>query len=186
MERTNPNLKSYFAKIFVGLCALGTVLGIWAQATWEPLATKNVDLKKRIAEIVRESNERGKENIDGISISTKMPMNPKFIDEVKRYGEAAVPFLVGYLESDDQEERIAAVNFLGHIGGPSVIEPLRDVIDGESPSTTKIIALRWLGSIDDQRAKDIVLEISETATSDVLREEANSLRLGFEKTEKPR
>src|SRR5690606_33992171 len=129
-------------------------------------------LKKRIADIVRVSKERGKGNVNGISVYTKMPTDSKLVEEVRSYGEKAVPILADYLESKNQQERLIAVNFLGNIGGAGVVSALAKVINGDSPSTTRIVALRWLGSIDDPKARAIVFEVAETETTDALREEA--------------
>ena len=87
------------------------------------------------------------------------------VEEIKRYGDAAVPVLADYLRSGGELERSLAVEFLGLLGGSRIIEPLRIVIQSDTSPSIREKALRWLAQAPWDLAAPIITEAGD-ANSD--------------------
>ena len=174
----NRNRKNTFLIFFAAMSCLGTVLGVLAYSDWKPAASQD-DLRMRVSEIIRESLERGTGNINGVSVYTKLPIRSRLIEEIRAYGDKVVPILADHLNAENQQERLIAVNLLGEIGRATVVPYLGKVIRDESSAILRIVALRWISCIDDQSAREIIIEASEKAYDEKVREEALHLRERF-------
>src|SRR6266536_6608957 len=88
-------------------------------------------IRERIQKIMRQTIARGETRIvsDGRQMIAKtfVPPSQLDIDDVKDYGDEAVPILTEYLRQPSGFEKYHAMRLLGAIGGKSVVEPLRQV-----------------------------------------------------------
>jgi HEAT repeat protein len=100
--------------------------------------------RKRVSTLIRDINSRGHHEVDGLKIWTRSLPSDEELDEVRGYGEAAVPVLTDYLKSEDARERELAMRFLGQIGGSQIVEPLRMVLLSDTSPGVRQSALHWL------------------------------------------
>lgn len=120
--------------------------------------------RKKVSTLIRDINLRGHHEVDGLKFWTRSLPSDEELDEVRGYGEAAVPVLTDYLKSEDAHERELAMRFLGQLGGSQIVEPLRMVLLTDTSPGIRQSALHWLSSAPWELALPII-ELS--ATSDV-------------------
>jgi hypothetical protein len=165
----------YYSAIFIiAACVCFFSISGFAYFSWSKFVTKQ-DIQQRIAEIIDQTLQKGEGTVDGVKFYTKVPTSSEFVEEVKRYGEEAIPVLAEHLNSQDARQRTLAVELLGHIGHPGILVHLQKIIRDDSSLTLKVIALRWVAQMDDEKAKDVVKEASEIASEKEVREEAQQL-----------
>ena len=122
-----------------------------SNAQTQSAKTSDRIIRERIATIFRDTLKRGDTQIelDGHSVVTAhtfIPPATEYIEEIRRYGEEAIPVLTEYLDRGSGFEKYLAMRFLGSIGGKSIIDPLRRVaLDDPSPSF-RATALLWLSA----------------------------------------
>lgn len=131
---TTPGyLKLFIAA--VGIAAPVATCSASAQRE-DPSDTYKARVRQEIQEIMRESLTQGEGEMiqDGVRVTvrTKMPPTQSANDEIRRYGDDAVPILAEYLESGSEREREATVWFLGILGGSRIREPLRRAVQNDS------------------------------------------------------
>jgi len=175
MKTKYTSLKSYWFLAFVTVTAIGAAMSAVAYASWHDSLPPD-DLRLRVAEIIRECLRDGTGNVNGIEVHTKLPIRAPIIAEIRSYGDRLVPILVDHLKADNPQERLIAVNLLGEIGRKTVVSHLGRVIDRESSTMIRIVALRWISRIDDQDAREIIIKTSEKNSDEKVREEARQLR----------
>ncbi|HXU37948.1 MAG TPA: HEAT repeat domain-containing protein [Blastocatellia bacterium] len=120
--------------------------------------------RKRVSTIIRDINSRGHHEVDGLKVWTRSLPSNEELDEVRGYGEAAVPVLTDYLKSEDAHERELAMRFLGQLGGSQIVEPLRMVLLSDTSPGVRQSALHWLTLAPWDLASPI---IERSAASDV-------------------
>ena len=120
--------------------------------------------RKRVSTLIRDINSRGHHEVDGFKFWTRSLPSNEELDEVRGYGEAAVPVLTDYLKSEDAHERELAMRFLGQIGGSQIVEPLRMVLLSDTSPGVRQSALHWLKLAPWDLASPI---IERSAASDV-------------------
>jgi hypothetical protein len=95
-----------------------------------PLASDEGAIRERIATVIRETIKQGEGYIvDGYKFWTRVPPSTKDVEEIKSYGDKAVPILEEYLFSDVGREGNLVLRILGRMGGSRVVEPLKRVVE---------------------------------------------------------
>lgn len=104
--------------------------------------------RARIVEIMQRTLKAGEGRIvsDGQVINTYTRRGPTEADleEIRRYGEDAVPILTEYLASRNAPEYELALRFLGAIGGTSIVPPLKNLIYQDQSSRKREYAIRTI------------------------------------------
>ena len=178
IEFKNRNRRYASIISVVGLICLLAVLGVIAYSDSNPVPAQD-QLRVRVSEIIRESLRRGTGNINGVEVYTRMPISSRLVEEIKSNDEKVIPILADHLAAENPQERLIAVSLLGAIGRPAVVPYLGKVVRDDSSLTIQIAALRWISSIDHETARDVIIEVSESASNEKVREEAQYLRLNF-------
>jgi len=155
------------------------VVGSSAAQTSATNASDHV-MRERIATIFQETLKRGEFRVERegqlpVTARTFFPPTTEHLEEVRHYGEDAIPILADYLVSGYGFEKYLAMHFLGAIGGKSIIDPLRRVaIDDPSPSF-RSTALRWLSTTPWDLAAPIIRQAAENDSSEDVRSQAREI-----------
>ena len=157
--------------LLISLCTSG--VGAWQVS--KPQVSGNVEVRERIAVLIKETLDERHGVVDGVRIWSRVPPSNETVEEIKRYGDDAVPPLRKYLDSDDERERALAVVFLGLLGGRRIIIPLQNVIRYDASPTIRISALRWISQTPWELASPIIREATERDVDPMVREAAKDL-----------
>lgn len=134
-------------------------------------------IRKRVAELMGYILKRAEVvTSDGKAMVqiVALPSNED-IEEVRRYGDAAVPILAEYLTSGDGRQKVLAMRFLGNLGGSRIVEPLRTVVQHDASPGIRDLALRWLSGAPWDLAAPIIREAAETDPDPGVREAAKEI-----------
>ena len=141
--------------------------------------TSDSVMRERIATIFSETIKQGETRVehDGqvFTALTFMPPTTEHVDEIRRYGQDAIPILSDYISRGYGFQKYLAMRFLCGIGGKDIIEPLRRVaLDDPSPSF-RSSALRWLRTAPWDLVAPIIRQAAESDISDEVRREAKDI-----------
>lgn len=138
----------------------------------------------RIAEIMRKTIKSGEGQIivNGQVVHTYTRKGPTTgdVEEVKRYGDDAVPILSEYLSSSDAREYQLAMHLLGALGGRRIIGPLRNVIFMDPSSTKREYAIRAITQAPWDEASEILRHAAASDPSREVRKVAREMLKGYE------
>jgi hypothetical protein len=140
-------------------------------------------IRERIRTIMRQTIESG-ETVNmfhgqQVIARTFVPPSNLAVEEVKGYGEKAVPILSEYLRQPRGFEKYHAMRLLGAIGGKSVVEPLGQVALHDASSGYREYALACLTQAPWNLAAPI-LRKAETSDPDLrVRQRAKELLDGY-------
>ena len=160
-------MKSYVKSVSLHVLRLVTFLVFFlalVDGRTQQTAHTEAVARNRVSTLIRDINSRGHHEVDGFKFWTRSLPSNEELDEVRGYGEAAVPVLTDYLKSEDAHERELAMRFLGQIGGTQIVEPLRMVLLSDTSPGVRQSALRWLTLAPWDLASPI---IERSAASDV-------------------
>jgi len=136
-------------------------------------------MRERISTIFRETLKQGEivveHNGRQVTSRTFFPPSTEYVDEIRRYGNHAIPILAEYLNSGSGFEKYLAMHFLGSIGGNGVVEPLRKVALSDVSSSFRLVALLRLSEAPWDLASPIIQQIAENDTSPEVREKAKEI-----------
>jgi hypothetical protein len=140
-------------------------------------------IRERIQKIMRQTIKSG-ENVvmsDGRQViaRTFIPPSNLAIDEVKGYGDTAVPILAEYLSQPSGFEKYHAMRFLGAIGGRKVVEPLRQVALHDRSAGYREYALAFLTQTPWELAAPILREAASSDPELRVRNRASELLNGY-------
>jgi hypothetical protein len=139
-------------------------------------------IRERIQTIMRETIRSGEKvvmlNGRQVTSRTFIPPSQPAIDEVKGYGDAAVPILGEYLRVTGFE-KYHAMRFLGAIGGPKVVEPLRQVALHDDSAGYREYALAFLTQTPWELAEPILHEAARSDPDPSVRNRAAELLIGY-------
>jgi hypothetical protein len=121
-------------------------------------------VRERISTLIRETMAEGQHVVNGVKIWIWTRPSNEAVEEVRSYGEAAIPTLTEHLKSEEIHERELAMRFLGQIGGSQIVEPLRMVLLLDTSPGIRELALRWLTTAPWDLASPI---IERSAAADV-------------------
>ena len=108
-----------------------------------------------------------------------VPPAKRNVEEVRRYGDEAVPVLTNYLSTESDRERALAVEFLGLLGGRRIIPPLQRVIQEDTSPTIRILALRWITQAPFNLVSPIIREAATRDLDEQVRKEAQEILKSF-------
>jgi hypothetical protein len=134
-----------------------------------------ITARERIAQIISQRLNEGRSVVKGVRVQTKTPPSPEAIDEIKRYGDDAVPILSEYLSAKDAQVRTIAVEFIGLLGGRRIITPLQKVIRSDDSPTVRVLALRWASQAPWELVAPVIREAARADADPRVREEANRI-----------
>ena len=140
-----------------------------AQATARDAATKSID------RIISETLKEGEGVVNGVRVWRRVPPAKKNVEEIRRFGVEAVPFLINHLSSESDRERALAVEFLGLLGGRRIIPPLQKVIQEDTSPTMRILALRWITQAPFNLVSPIIHEAATRDLDEQVRQEAQEI-----------
>jgi hypothetical protein len=133
-------------------------------------------VRQRIATLMAHTVEKGGGVFpDGVKVWTVGRPSNEDIEEIKRYGDGAIPILSEYLTSEDGRLRDLAIRFLGILGGSRVVEPLERVIRSDPAPALREAALIWLGETPWELASPIIREAAQNDPDPRVRRTAEDL-----------
>jgi hypothetical protein len=137
-------------------------------------------MRERIATIFRETLKQGEIAVERngrrqVTARAFVPPSTEYVDEIRRYGDDAIPILAEYLNSGSGFEEYLAMRFLGSMGGKGVVEPLRKVALNDVSSSFRLVALLWLSETPWDLASPIIQQVAGNDTSPEVREKAKEI-----------
>ena len=177
MKSLSRHALAYVAALCCAMCFV--ILDCEAQ-TVSAKPFDNRAMRERIATIFRETLKQGESAVEQngrrhVTARTFVPPSTEHVDEIRRYGDDAIPILAEYLNSDNGFEKYLAMRFLGSIGGSGVVEPLRKVALGKDSSSFRLVALLWLTETPWDVASPIIRQVAENDASVEVREKAKEI-----------
>jgi hypothetical protein len=160
VDELNSRLSSFTCALLL-LIVLGCLLAasVMAQQTNStPIDSKTIHT--RIDEIFRATLKSGEgkilHNDQVINTYTRTPPTSEHIEEIKRFGDDAVPVLEKYLSSDKAPEYELAMRFLGALAGSRIIDPLRKIIFLDPSARKREYAVRAVTQAPWEEASEIL------------------------------
>ena len=152
--------------IVVGLCAIIVTRGQFAIPHASILGQDAANTRRaRIVEIMQRTLKSGEGRIvrngQVYNIYTRRGPSSEDLEEVRGYGEDAVPILAEYVASENAPEYELAMMFLGAIGGGAIVPPLEAVILQNPSARKREYAVRTI----TQGPRDEALEILRRAAA---------------------
>ena len=148
----------------------------WGYSQKPPRDPDKAVLRERIASIIHELLQEGRGTTpEGIRYRTRVPPSSAAVEEVRGYGDAAIPVLNEYLWSRDSAESELAMRFLGALGGKQIVQPLRRVIRRHPSPAVRSAALRWLTQAPWESAAPILREAADKDLDSGVRNTAREL-----------
>jgi hypothetical protein len=139
----------------------------------------NRDIRERITSIFHETLKQGEITVEHngrlVTARTFVPPSKEHVDQVRRYGNNAIPILAEYLTSGSGFEKYLALRFLGLIGGSGVVETLRKVALNDTSSSFRLVALLWLTETPWDLASPIIRQVANDDTSPEVRNKAKQI-----------
>ena len=159
--------------------ASGQTQGTILSQTLRPPSDEGA-IRERISTIIQETIKRGEGyTVDGIKTWTRMPPTTKDLEEIKSYGQKAVPILEEYLFSDVSQEGDVALEIFGRLGGSQMVEPLKRVVEQSTSSWRREFALRWVTQAPWELALPIIRNAAETDRDPKVRALAQDLLVKY-------
>jgi len=144
-----------------------------------PLVSEET-IRERISTIIRETLKQGEgTTAEGYRFFTWVPPSNENVEEIKSYGDEAVPILEKYLFSDIGREGDLVLRILARIGGSRILEPLKRVVEQSTSPWRREEALRALTQAPLELAFPIVRNAAETDRDPEVRAEAQNLLVGY-------
>lgn len=135
-------------------------------------------IRKRVAALMSYILKKG-EGVTSDGAKYWMPRlarpSEEDIEEVRRYGDDAVPILSKYLSSEDGREKNLAMQFLGMLGGNRIISPLERIILNDPSPSMRQTALRWLTEAPWDRASPIIEQAAQNDLDPGVRQTAREI-----------
>lgn len=113
-------------------------------------------MRERIAAIIHGTIKQGEATINGVKIWTRVPPPNEDVEELKGYGDKAVPFLERYIWAENRPEASLALALLGNLGGTGILKPLEKVIRTHHAPSMRMSALRSLRGAPWDRTMSII------------------------------
>ena len=177
--RQRGNVKSVdsrvqIATIVVLICILSVGSGKTQEQTHATCDKGKV--RERVSTIIRETLKQGENRVNGIIAAwTRIPPSNEAIEEMRCYGDVAVPVLVEHLNSKDDRKKELAIRFLGELGGSQIVEPPRMIVQYETSSLLRNIAVRWLTEAPWDLASPIIQQAAQNDPDPSVRQTAQEL-----------
>ena len=170
-----------FATVVILVCSVATI-GTSRQAKLRPPSQRSSNgseeaiLRDQIRKLIRDTVQEGKGvTPEGIKYRTRVPPSNEAVEEVRGFGDKAIPVLTEYLWSRDTDESAVAMRFLGALGGKRIVAPLRQVIRQHPSPAARISAMRWLREVPCELAAPVLREAAERDSDPSVRRKARDL-----------
>jgi hypothetical protein len=141
--------------------------------------TSNEIIRDRIAKIFQETFKQGETRIEvngqWIMAKTFMPPTTEHVEEIRQYGDEAIPILSDYLSRGNGWEKYLAMRFLGSIGGKNIIDPVRRVALHDPEPSLRTDALLWLSAARWDLAAPIIKQAARKDSSPEVRKQAQAI-----------
>ena len=178
------NNRTHHWTTFIGLLSFICLVALHVDAQTKLTNDAQMPLiRERVQRILRETIEDGETVImlDGRQViaRTFIPPSELAVDEVKAYGDKAVPILAEYLRQTSGFEKYHAMRLLGAIGGKSVVAPLRQVALHDSSAGYREYALAFLTQAPWELAAPILQEAASRDADLKVRQRAKELLDGY-------
>ena len=160
------------------VCA-AIAIAINGQERAEPLTESSV--RERIGILMRDTIRDGEHTVNGVKVRLRVHPSNKALEEVRSYGDSAVPALADYLQSEDARERELAMRFLGCLGGSRIVEPLRGVVQNDASAGMRELALRWLTTAPWDMVSPIIEQAARSDDDPKVRETARGIVTSYSK-----
>lgn len=135
-----------------------------------------IPVRERVAKLVQERlSDWTVGVVNGVRVQTRKPPSSELIKEIRECGNAAIPVLENYLRLESEDERRAAVELLGLLGGSRVVAPLKNVVEKDRAPALRILALRWLSQSPSSLALPIIQKTARTDIDENVRQAARSI-----------
>ena len=171
---SSRKVDNYRKRVLWLSCLLTLGIGVGAWQDRAPQGSSQGDLRDRIATLINQGVHQGEGVIDGVKTWSRVPPSSEALEEIRRYGDDAVPALAKHLNSQDERERALAVEFLGMLGGRRVVA-LQDVIRHDASPSLRIRALGWISQTPWELAAPVIRDAESTAPNKKVREAARDL-----------
>ncbi len=172
INKAGSRLQRVACLVFLGSLFLLTSYG----QTNREIKPDEAAIRKRIAAIMSDRLKEGfvfpKSGTPGSPVYTRVPPSREAVNEIKGYGDDAVPVLSGYLQSKNEGERDIAVEFIGLLGGQRIVAPLSRVMKRDPSPTIRLKALRWLAQAPRESMLPIVRQAAKADADEKVREAA--------------
>ena len=137
-------------------------------------------IRNRIAIIFDETFKQGETQIElrdhsVVTARTFMPPTNEHVEEIRRYGDEAIPILSEYLNQGNGWEKYLAMRFLGSIGGKGIIDPLRGAALHDPSPSFRETALLWLSAAQWDLAAPIIRHAAKKDSSPEVRKQAQEI-----------
>jgi hypothetical protein len=177
------NNRTHHLATFIGLLSFICLVALHVEAQTKLTNDAQMPLiRERVQKIMRETIENGETVImlDGRQVITRsfIPPSKPAVDEVKDYGDKAVPILAEYLQTSGFE-KYHAMRLLGAIGGESVVAPLRQVALHDSSAGYREYALAFLTLAPWELAAPILQKAASRDADLRVRQRAKELLDGY-------
>lgn len=173
MNRNLAHTTAAYRKVLSQLCVVAcSVIVVLAGGQNNKPA---IPVRERVAKILRERLSDGAGVVDGVRVQTRTPPAPEVRKEIRDCGNAAIPLLTNYLLSENENERVIAVELLGLLGGSRVVAPLKNVVEKDRSPTLRIVALRWLSQTPSSLASPIIRKAARTDVDENVRKAARDI-----------
>jgi len=128
-------------------------------------------VRERINSIINETLKHGEFTTpEGYHAITRVRPSNEDIEEVKRFGDDAVPALEEHFSSTNAMEYELAMRLLGALGDKRIIEPLRKTIQFDPSPRKREYALRWITQAPWDLASEIIRLSAENDSDPHVRE----------------
>lgn len=138
-------------------------------------------MRERVAAIIHETIKQGEQTVNGIRIWTYVPPSSEAIEELKGFGDLAIPVLEQYIWSENDSgarERWLAVRLLGILGGSRIVKPLEKIIRTYHSPGIRWETLRSLSSAPWDQAMPIIQWAAKTDPDPDVRKLAEDILRG--------
>jgi len=135
---------------------------------------------ERVNTIIRETIQRSEfTTADGVRTMTRMPPSSEAVEEIKSYGDQAVPVLQDHFYSGNAFEYEIAMRLMGELGGKRIIEPLKQVIIYDPSARKREYALRFITQGPWDQASKVINQAAENDPDANVRKVALELLNGY-------
>ena len=161
--------------VYCGLIVwLGQLSGTASSIQDHSSVSKN-KIRERVTAIIKETLTRQEAVVDGIKITMALPPANSDVEEIRGYGDNAIPILAQYLNSSIGRERRLALWFLGSLGGERIVETLKRVIESDESADFRRSALMWLPAEPWELVYPILQKAVDTDRDIAVREQAQTI-----------
>lgn len=172
VTRGAPSWKPVVVAVIV-MCLLGTGSGVWGLGALQ--VPGEAEARERVTAIIRDTLRRGELTSGSVKVVTRAMPSSEAVEEVRRYGDAAVSALEHHLRQGNERERDLALRLLGSLGGKRIVKPLREIILNHPSAGFRRAALRWITQAPWEAAAVVLREAAVKDPDREVRREAESI-----------